>query len=106
MTRGTRLAPHVRRSVSTPRECRADTAADHSERSIEEEYVTRRRRSTVLSVAVAVAVASLCLAFPASAAFPGSNGDIAFLRRGSIRIVSPDGTIGARIGPGYDPAWS
>jgi Tol biopolymer transport system component len=64
--------------------------------------VTRPRRSIALSVVLA----SLFVAFPAGAAFPGSNGDIAFLRRGSIRIVSPVGTIGARIGPGYDPAWS
>ena len=62
----------------------------------------RNRRS----VALVVAVASLTLAWPAKAAFPGDDGDISFVRRGSIRIVSPDGVIGARIGPGYDPAWS
>ena len=94
LTRAERLAPYVRRSTSTGGEPES-ILPKRPRLSAEEEYVTRRRRSVALSVVVA----SLCLASPAGAAFPGSNGDIAFVRRGSIRIVSPGGTIGARIGP-------
>ena len=62
------------------------------------------RRSLVLVPILAVVVASSSAAY---AAFPGENGDIAVNRRiASLRIVSPDGVIGPKLGRGYDPAWS
>ena len=61
-------------------------------------------RSVVVASVVIVALAA---APGAHASFPGRNGDIAFSRVPSyLRIVSPDGVMGAKLGRGFAPAWS
>lgn len=70
--------------------------------------MTMRRTLVGVVSVVAVAVA-LVAAFPASAAFPGTNGRLAFSRNGNVFTIDPDGTDPARItGTGNDwgPTWS
>ena len=67
------------------------------------------RRSAVLAVAVAAGLA-LGLASPAMAAFPGTNGLIAFERDGQIWVQTPGNVSSQRsvatIGNNQDPVWS
>lgn len=69
----------------------------------------RRRGSTALAAAVALTAAG-ALAGPASAAFPGVNGKIAFDRNGDIVVKEPGdltgGTPIATAGENADAAWS
>ncbi|HEX8083650.1 MAG TPA: hypothetical protein VF529_05115 [Solirubrobacteraceae bacterium] len=57
------------------------------------------------SVAIAAFLLAV-LAPPASGAFPGANGRIAYTAAGQIHTVEPDGSDDQTLGAGADPAWS
>jgi Tol biopolymer transport system component len=62
----------------------------------------RRRCSSAI---VAVVITILAVPVSAQAAFPGTNGSIAFSRNDHVWIVQPDGTQ-VQLGRGTQPAWS
>ena len=69
------------------------------------------RTRTALLAAVATAGASLALAAPALATFPGDNGAIAFSRGGDIWTINSDGTGEKRLTSGAEhhdaaPEWA
>ena len=63
-------------------------------------------RSPRVWVTTACVIAILGLAAPAQAAFPGTNGQIAFVRSSHVFTMLPDGTGQLQLAIGRDPAWS
>jgi Tol biopolymer transport system component len=59
-----------------------------------------------LSTIWTLVLASLVLAAPAHAAFPGTNGKIAFSTYGQVYTINADGTGETVLASGRDPAWS
>jgi hypothetical protein len=59
-----------------------------------------------LSTIWTLVLASLVLAAPAHAAFPGANGKIAFSSYGQVYTINADGTGETVLASGRDPAWS
>jgi Tol biopolymer transport system component len=68
----------------------------------------------MLGVVSRCAIAPVCLCLlalapgAAEAAFPGTNGEIAYVRYDDIWVMNPDGGAGRQLGTGggYKPAWS
>src|SRR4051812_1840505 len=64
------------------------------------------RGSAVIRVAALMLLGLLIPAPPAQAAFPGTNGLVAFDSGGQVETIQPDGTGRSAVRPGSDPAWS
>jgi dipeptidyl aminopeptidase/acylaminoacyl peptidase len=57
-------------------------------------------------IALGATLGALAMAGPAQAAFPGSNGKLAFGERGTIWTVDSDGRGQTALRAGAEPAWS
>jgi TolB protein len=63
-------------------------------------------RSRILAVLALTLLSVLAVVAPAYAAFPGTNGKIAFVRYFYVHTINPDGSAETQIERGLDPSWS
>ena len=66
------------------------------------------KRAPIIAALAACSLALLGFAAPAGATYPGRNGVIAWVTRGGIKTVRPDGTNAKLLIPGHfaNPSWS